>query len=485
MRLVSPPFEVSLGNRFRNTRFKMMVIPRASKDKKAALTFRKARGVGCIHLKCEGELSEGAPPVSFRVRFDNSEQGSDQCWSHDFVHHATFEVPMLMDFDAAIDKLAAICCVCLEVLPTRVATSRSQVDLAGDTLLQEEYGEGKCSLPFSSTQRFVRDSEQGNPAASIGALLHPLMQASDKVQRRKSLTSSSKGSDNAVASSTVFGASVDHKDDESVADEDLDSRSTSAASHGDTQSLTDEMLGMDMDSHHANLQGADITSSSVAASSLPASPASVTILPVKMSVSSSEDVHLLSDVPSGSSDGGHRHLLQECLPKDKSADHGPSRGQRTTRTNKNQKGAGLPCAYYTKGSCRFGRGCRFVHPLLEPGAIPQNSSTSSGMPADCCRVCGKVTTPPHWGNECPEAKEKNPAVQAVCPQDMSESFNQFGVMAPPQPPLVATQFLLAIPSTTTAFVAVPTPFFAANNNATPGGAAAGFSGGSIAGAMAC
>jgi hypothetical protein len=68
---------------------------------------------------------------------------------------------------------------------------------------------------------------------------------------------------------------------------------------------------------------------------------------------------------------------------------------------------------------------------------------------------------------------------------MSESFNQFGMMAPPQPSLVATQFLLAIPSTTTAFVAVPTPFFAANNNATPGGAAAGFSGGSIAGAMAC
>jgi len=25
-----------------------------------------------------------------------------------------------------------------------------------------------------------------------------------------------------------------------------------------------------------------------------------------------------------------------------------------------------------------------------------------GLRGDCCRVCGKVTNPPHWGNECPE-----------------------------------------------------------------------------------
>jgi hypothetical protein len=77
-------------------------------------------------------------------------------------------------------------------------------------------------------------------------------------------------------------------------------------------------------------------------------------------------------------------------------------GGRKRRQSKNPKGHRSPCSFFLKGSCRFGEKCRDAH--VAPPSGPQESThgTFPKLQPNACRVCGKVTDPPHWGNECPD-----------------------------------------------------------------------------------
>jgi len=54
----------------------------------------------------------------------------------------------------------------------------------------------------------------------------------------------------------------------------------------------------------------------------------------------------------------------------------------------------VPCGFYFSGWCKYGDSCRFDH---------GNGNTASTQPLhkDACRICGQITDPPHWGDECP------------------------------------------------------------------------------------
>lgn len=60
------------------------------------------------------------------------------------------------------------------------------------------------------------------------------------------------------------------------------------------------------------------------------------------------------------------------------------------------------CTYYLRGYCKFGSDCRAYHP--PPFQCVDSNGASNRtcrLPAEKCRVCGTITDPPHWGNECP------------------------------------------------------------------------------------
>jgi len=60
------------------------------------------------------------------------------------------------------------------------------------------------------------------------------------------------------------------------------------------------------------------------------------------------------------------------------------------------------CPYYLRGCCKFGSDCRGYHPPAFQGVDASSaSSLSCRIPTASCRVCGTITDPPHWGNECP------------------------------------------------------------------------------------
>merc|ERR1712048_855748 len=59
------------------------------------------------------------------------------------------------------------------------------------------------------------------------------------------------------------------------------------------------------------------------------------------------------------------------------------------------------CPYYLKGYCKFGSDCRGYHPPSLRGVGGRGKGNSTRLPGDRCRICGTITDPPHWGNECP------------------------------------------------------------------------------------
>jgi len=69
--VVSPSFEICIDSNNTNAPFKMILHPRHVSRCKGGATFEQARGRGCVHLKCEGNLSA---EVGFRISIGSSNE---------------------------------------------------------------------------------------------------------------------------------------------------------------------------------------------------------------------------------------------------------------------------------------------------------------------------------------------------------------------------------------------------------------------------
>jgi len=124
MRLVSPAFELSLGSRFPNATFKLIIVPKIDWGRHC---FRRSKGLGCIKVKCEAELDEPVPVVSFRIHVGEDEDESTQVVSHDFAKSPMFEATDVWDFNTVVEPQSRTCRIWLEVVKSeRVAQQPSQ-----------------------------------------------------------------------------------------------------------------------------------------------------------------------------------------------------------------------------------------------------------------------------------------------------------------------------------------------------------------------
>jgi hypothetical protein len=322
LQLVSPSFELALSSRFPNATFKLMVLLKVVKFSKGGRCFRKSQGKGYISLKCETDLNEGVPLVSFNLLVGKEGGAPLAPKTHDFSKGAVFEAPEVWDFGAAVDPQTATCCVGVEVLPSR------------SSAIPDPTGAQHDIFPNLDAAGSIRSL--GKLAAMLGT----------PEEVKASLPE-------------VF----EPREQESW---DLDSQSTSADSHdGSAHHIKCDLSSKDLGSASSTFL-TDLGQSSTEGSTQ-SSPQSL-----------SRTVH--QDVG---------HMTRPC--------------GRKRRPSKNPKGQRSPCSFFLKGCCRFGEKCRDAHVL--PSSGPEKKperSTAPKLRPDACRVCGKVTDPPHWGNECPE-----------------------------------------------------------------------------------
>jgi len=122
---VSPVFNVDLPG-FGQTPFKLVLQPKATNDGKHGSGFKKAKGHGRIVLKCEAQLPEDAPCVSFRMGVGRADKGSETLQpfrgpvSENFFEHSCHGVPRAdedWDFTVSVEKSRTFV-VTVEVAPT-------------------------------------------------------------------------------------------------------------------------------------------------------------------------------------------------------------------------------------------------------------------------------------------------------------------------------------------------------------------------------
>jgi hypothetical protein len=336
LQLVSPPFELALGNRFPSATFKLMLFPKVVKVTKSGHSFRRSPGKGHIRLKCEADLSEsngeGVPPVRFNLFV--GKEGSAPVASprtHDFSRSAVFEAPEVWDFRAAVDPKTATCSVSVEVLPS---WPRARPD----------HPMGSQHDAFPSL-----DAAAGS-IRSLGKLA-AMLSTPEEVKANLP---------------EVFEAREQPSWD-------MDSQSTSADSHdGSAHNIKCEFPSEDLGRQSKSLD-----------SHTPPTPGSSTCL--------------------GSLDQSSTYGSTQSSPQSFSrVAHISRQGGRKRRQSKIPKGHRSPCSYFLKGCCKFGDSCRDVHVLSPSGPEKPAERTGPKLRPDACRVCGKVTDPPHWGNECPE-----------------------------------------------------------------------------------
>jgi hypothetical protein len=119
---VSPPFELSFGIGFPQVTFKMMIYPKQMSDAKGGASFKKAKGVGFVQLKCEAELSEALSPVNFRISVGKGDklQPARGPVLHNFAQSAVAGLPKdkeAWNFNDVLDQDSQTFVVTLEIVP--------------------------------------------------------------------------------------------------------------------------------------------------------------------------------------------------------------------------------------------------------------------------------------------------------------------------------------------------------------------------------
>lgn len=97
---VSPPFDLHLGHNFSALPFRLIISPKVMNDGKGGSCFKKAKGRGYIHLKCEADPSEVAVSISFIITMGSNEQPLRQSRgpvTHNFVENPLAGLPKVHD----------------------------------------------------------------------------------------------------------------------------------------------------------------------------------------------------------------------------------------------------------------------------------------------------------------------------------------------------------------------------------------------------
>lgn len=117
---VSPPFNLSFGERDSDVPFKLIIYPKNVSEAKGGASFRKAKGKGFVQLKCEADLALAAQDIKFSLSVGHEGKMEKRRGpvSHNFSQSAVCGLPKgedEWDFNACKDEHSKTFVICLEV----------------------------------------------------------------------------------------------------------------------------------------------------------------------------------------------------------------------------------------------------------------------------------------------------------------------------------------------------------------------------------
>jgi len=120
---VSPVFYLPFGPALPNVPFRLMIYPKTVNAAKGGASFKKARGRGYIHLKCEADLEGNPAYVRFRLMIVQGDKfkGPRGPVDHDFSQHFVAELgpeEAEWNFSEIVDPSVPTFIVVLELVPS-------------------------------------------------------------------------------------------------------------------------------------------------------------------------------------------------------------------------------------------------------------------------------------------------------------------------------------------------------------------------------